>query len=44
MKTIKGISRHQMQFASLDDMVAADSPIRILCFCKNKPAAPVLNT
>jgi transposase len=30
MKIIKGNSRHQMQFTSLDELVAADNPIRIL--------------
>ena len=30
MKTIKGISRQQMQFSSLDDQIAADNPVRIL--------------
>ena len=30
MKIIQGISRHQMQFASLDDFVADDNPVRII--------------
>ena len=30
MKIIQGTSRHQMQFASLDDFVAADNPVRII--------------
>jgi transposase len=30
MKTIKGTSRHQVQFSSLDDLIAADNPVRIL--------------
>jgi len=30
MKTIHGISRQQMQFTSLDNLVAADNPVRIL--------------
>jgi transposase len=30
MKIIHGISRQQMQFTSLDDLVAADNPVRIL--------------
>ena len=30
MKIIQGISRHQMQFASLDDFIAADNPVRII--------------
>ncbi|MGQ0739577.1 MAG: transposase, partial [Bacteroidota bacterium] len=30
MKLIKGTSRQQMQFASLDELVAADNPVRIL--------------
>jgi transposase len=30
MKIIKGISRHQMQFSSLDELVAADNAVRIL--------------
>jgi transposase len=30
MKTIQGTSRHQMQFTSLDDLIAADNPVRIL--------------
>lgn len=30
MKIIKGTSRHQMQFSSLDSLVAADNPVRIL--------------
>jgi transposase len=30
MKTIQGISRQQIQFTSLDDLVAADNPVRIL--------------
>jgi transposase len=30
MKIIQGISRQQMQFTSLDDLVAADNPVRII--------------
>ena len=30
MKIIHGISRQQMQFTSLDDLIAADNPVRIL--------------
>jgi transposase len=30
MKIIQGISRHQMQFGSLEDLIAADNPVRIL--------------
>ena len=30
MKTIQGISRQQMQFSSLDDLIAADNTVRIL--------------
>ena len=30
MKIIQGISRHQMQFAGLDDFIAADNPVRII--------------
>ena len=30
MKTILGTSRHQMQFTSLDDFIAADNPVRII--------------
>lgn len=30
MKTIQGTSRHQMQFTSLDDLIAADNPVRII--------------
>ena len=30
MKIIQGTSRHQMQFASLDDFVAANNPVRII--------------
>jgi len=30
MKTIQGTSRHQMQFSSLEDLVATDNPVRIL--------------
>ena len=30
MKIIQGISRHQMQFASLYDFIAADNPVRII--------------
>src|SRR5436190_7314544 len=30
MKTIQGTSRQQMQFTSLDDLVATDNPVRIL--------------
>ena len=30
MKIIQGISRQQMQFASLDDFIAADNPVRII--------------
>jgi transposase len=30
MKTIQGISLQQIQFTSLDDLVAADNPVRIL--------------
>ena len=29
MKIIKGTSRQQIQFASLDDLIAADNPVRI---------------
>ena len=30
MKTIQGVSRHQVQFSSLDELVAAENPVRIL--------------
>ncbi|MGB3074985.1 MAG: IS1182 family transposase [Chitinophagales bacterium] len=30
MKTIRGTSRQQMQFTSLDDFIAADNPVRII--------------
>ena len=30
MKTIQGTSRQQMQFASLDDFIAADNAVRII--------------
>jgi transposase len=30
MKIIQGTSRHQMQFSSLDNMIAADNTVRIL--------------
>src|SRR6266513_1037615 len=30
MKIIKGISRHQMQFSNLDDLIAADNAVRIV--------------
>ncbi len=30
MKIIQGISRHQIQFNSLDDHIAADNPVRII--------------
>jgi transposase len=30
MKTISGTSRQQMQFTSLDDLIAADNPVRII--------------
>ena len=30
MKTIQGTSRHQMQFANLDDLIAANNPVRII--------------
>jgi len=30
MKIIQGTSRHQMQFSSLDDLIAADNPVRII--------------
>jgi len=36
MKTIEGISRQQMQFSSLDDLIAADNPVRIIdAFAEN---------
>ncbi len=30
MKTIKGISRQQLQFSSLDDQITSDNPVRII--------------
>ena len=30
MKIIKGISRQQMQFSSLDDFITANNPVRII--------------
>ena len=30
MKIIQGVSRHQMQFSNLDDLVSADNPVRII--------------
>ena len=30
MKTIQGISRQQMQFTNLDDLIVTDNPVRIL--------------
>ena len=30
MNTIQGISRHQMQFTSMDNFIAGDNPARII--------------
>jgi transposase len=30
MRIIKGINRHQVQFSSLDELIAPDNPVRIL--------------
>lgn len=37
MKIIQGISRHQMQFTSLDDLIAIDNPVRIIDAFVEKP-------
>ena len=37
MKIIKGNSRYQMQFTSLDDVIAADNAVRIIDAFVEKP-------
>jgi hypothetical protein len=37
MKAIQGTSRHQMQFAGLEDLIVADNAVRIIDTFVEKP-------